>query len=41
MSMRRGDKQERTFEGAPETGLGVHWDVPTSVDSSGKRQTDS
>ncbi len=32
----RGDKQERTFEGAPETGLGVHWDVPTSGDSSGK-----
>ena len=31
----RGDKQERTLEGAPETGLGVHWDVP-SGDSSGK-----
>jgi hypothetical protein len=32
----RGDKQERTFEGASETGLGFHWDVPTSGDSSGK-----
>jgi hypothetical protein len=32
----RGDKQERMFEGAPEAGLGFHWDVRTSGDSSGK-----
>lgn len=31
-----GDRQQRAFEGAPETGLGVHWDVPTSQDSAGK-----
>ena len=32
----RGDKQVRIFQGAPETGLGFHWDVPTSEDSGGK-----
>ncbi len=31
-----GDRLQRAFEGAPETGLGVHWDVPTSQDSTGK-----
>lgn len=31
-----GDRQQRAFEGAPETGLGVHWDVPASQNSTGK-----
>lgn len=30
-----GDRSSRVFDGAPETGLGIHWDVPTSLDSRG------
>ena len=30
-----GDRSSRVFDGAPETGLGIHWDVPTSLDSCG------
>lgn len=32
----RGDRASRAFDGAPETGLGVHWDVPTPADLRGK-----